>query len=186
MTQLGQFEQNLLTELREVVAERNTVPQPRSRKRLVLAAAGGGLLAAGLVFGLPALNGDQTPSAYAVATNDDGTVTITVNRLEDPEGLERELAAHGITADVTFTPPGKRCHHLPRYKSADIRTGFMEIDRHGDTITLRLAELAGRTLVMESRKPPMPDMEGSPIPLNIGVADGPVAPCELVDLFSGN
>jgi hypothetical protein len=42
MNQLGQFEQDLLTELREVVTERSTLPQPRRalpRKRLALAAA---------------------------------------------------------------------------------------------------------------------------------------------------
>jgi hypothetical protein len=184
MNQLGQFEQNLLTELREVVAERTAVPQPRPRKRLVLAAAAGGLLAAGLVLGLPALNGDQTSAAYAVATNDDGTITITVNRLEDPEGLERELAAHGITADVIFAPPDKMCYHAPR--PASLVEAFVGVTRNDeDTITLQSADLEGRTLVVESRRLTTPDPDG-PFIIYFSLANGLGAPCELVPFSPGN
>jgi hypothetical protein len=183
VNQLGQFEQNLLTELREVVAERHTVPQPRPRKRLVLAAAGGGLLATGLLVGIPAMNGDQTPAAFAVTTNNDGVVTIVVNRLEDPDGLERELAANGVTADVTFAPPGKICSPLPRYESPGVRDVTLQIARDGATITLPSSGLKGRTLVMESRRPPTPDPDGTtPFFILYSFADGPVAPCELVDV----
>jgi hypothetical protein len=164
MNQLGQFEQDLLTELREVVAGRATVPPPRRalpRKRLTLATAAAGLLAAGLLFGVPALSGEQTPAAYAVATNDDGTVTITINRLDDPEGLERDLAAHGITADIDFAPPGKGCQM--EAARLDSEAGTMRPDANTmrishlpagaeDTMTVRLADVEGKTLVIRGSR----------------------------------
>ncbi len=193
MNKLGHFEENLLTELRQVVAEKAAehaadhagieARRPvRRRRRLVLATAGAGLFAAAIVFGVPAVNGDRAPAAHAVTSNDDGTVTITVNRLEDPDGLERELAAHDITADVSFTPPGKSCGIIPdRVLGAEDRPHQVDvrIDRGDDSLTLRPADLAGRTLVIEGRADPsMPDI----FAFDYYVASGPVAPCELVDI----
>jgi len=197
MNQLGQFEQNLLTELREVVAERAAAPQPRRalpRKRLALATAGGGLLAAGLLVGLPALNGAQTPAAYAVVTNDDGTVTLTITRLDDAEGLERQLKEHGIAAEVDYPPPGKMCRNdPPRYAGGSTDPRLLELTVGAPQIgylkrwTMRPDELRGKTLVIErmpaselalSRTDPRPkDL----FAITVGVAEGPVAPCVVVD-----
>lgn len=47
--------------------------------------------------------------AWAVDAGADGAVDVRVNRIEDADGLERALAAEGITADVTFVPDGGRC-----------------------------------------------------------------------------
>ncbi|WP_459723549.1 hypothetical protein [Actinophytocola sp. KF-1] len=106
---------------------------------------GGGALAAGPVFGVPALSGGHVPAAYAVTGNDDGSVTTTVNRVEDPAGLDRELAAHGITADVSFAPPGKMCRTVPeRFERADNEV-TLRVDRGDDPITLRPATTAPRS-----------------------------------------
>jgi hypothetical protein len=190
MNQLGHFEENLLTELRQVVAAQAAAETPRPvrpRGRLVLATAGAGAFAAALVFGVPAMNGDHAPAAHAVTDNDDGSVTITVNRLEDPEGLERELAAHGITADVTFAPPGKACRLTPmRFDLAynpepSVR---LMVENGEEVLTLDPAETAGKTLVLEGR-----EEVGYPGERTFVIAhwvlSGPIAPCELVDLNAG-
>ncbi|MEU4511250.1 hypothetical protein AB0G05_17305 [Nonomuraea wenchangensis] len=90
----------------------------RPRRRVVtgprlLVAAG---VAAGLVL-TPLIGGGGTP-AHAVAKSPDGTVTVTVNELRDPSGLEARLAEAGVTADVTFLGPDTRCA-APRFVSVD-------------------------------------------------------------------
>ncbi|MGP4102714.1 hypothetical protein [Nonomuraea sp. KM90] len=55
---------------------------------------------------------------YAVARSADGTITVTVRELRDPEGLQAELGAAGVKADVTFLDPGERCR-TPRFTGAD-------------------------------------------------------------------
>lgn len=183
MNQLSRFEENLLTELREVVAARAVAPRPvRPRRRLVLATAGAGALAAALVVGLPAMNGDRTPAAHAVTDNPDGTVTITVNRLEDPEGLERELAARGITADVSYAPPGKTCQSFPeRFQRQDDSTGevFVGVNRGDEPLTVWPDDVEGKTLVLEGRGE---SHDANLFLLTQYVVSGPVAPCVLVDL----
>jgi hypothetical protein len=188
MNKLGHFEENLLAELRQVVAEQ-AVAEPavvdrpvRPRGRLVLATAGAGVLAAALVVGLPAMHGDRTPAAHAVTDNPDGTVTITVNRLEDPDGLERELAARGITADVSYAPPGKTCRPFPeRFQRQDgsVHEVFIGVDRGDEPLTVWPDDLEGKTLVLEGRGESYdPDV----FVLMQYVASGPVAPCVLVDM----
>lgn len=197
MNQLGHFEENLLTELREVVAARTGAPPRRGlpRKRLALAAAGGGLLAAGLLVGIPAMGGEQHPTAYAVTTNDDGTVTVRINRIEDAEGLEREIEAHGVAAEVDYAPPGKMCRETPpRYeRDRGPQKGVGALDWLGapngpdgppeKTVTLYPAQLTGRTVVFETIGHALNDAnELTMFHINLGVADGPVAPCVLVDV----
>jgi hypothetical protein len=184
MNQLGHFEQNLLTELREVVAEQATTPEPRRalppQRRLAVAA---GVLAAGLLVGIPAMDSEQLPAAYAVATHDDGTIDITVNRLEDPDGLERELATRGVTAVVDFSPPGKQCAEADRYDRT--RNPLLEtsvgVARPEDTITLRRTDLEGRTLHLWGRtERGFP--EGKGYFLTYTIVYGPVAPCVVIDI----
>jgi hypothetical protein len=197
MNQLGHFEENLLAELREVVAEQATASQPRRalpRRRLVLAAAGGGLLAAGLVVGLPAVNSDQNPAAYAVTTNDDGTVTVVVQRINNAEGadeLQHELAAHGVVAEVHYAPPGKQCRDIaPRPERGEIHPNMAGVDMpylgapsslgKENVIVIEPAVLDGRTVIVE-----ILDDSLSPTSylatFRLAVASGPVAPCVLVD-----
>ncbi|MEV5559466.1 hypothetical protein AB0L44_37910 [Nonomuraea wenchangensis] len=94
--------------LRGMHPRRRVVTVPR-----LLVAAG---VAAGLVV-TPLISGAGT-SAYAVAKSPDGTVTVTVNELRDPSGLEAKLAEAGVTADVTFLGPDTRCA-APRFVSVD-------------------------------------------------------------------
>jgi hypothetical protein len=114
----GRFEERLLAELRRVVEEGATpasadtiaAQRPaarRHRRPLVLA---GGLAAAAAVAsvaGLALNRGDN--AAWAVTSNDDGTVTVEINSLSDSDGLERKLAAAGVPALVQFLPAGKVC-----------------------------------------------------------------------------
>ncbi|MEO3867948.1 hypothetical protein ABGB18_03865 [Nonomuraea sp. B12E4] len=98
-----------------------TVPRPgagTARRRVVtvprLVVAAGVVAAAGVAS---AVVTPGTP-AYAVGENPDGTITVTINELRDPEGLEADLGAVGVKADVTFLAPHTRCEG-PRFASVD-------------------------------------------------------------------
>ncbi len=96
---LDRFETALLTELRAVVTDRRPAQQ---RKRTL---AFGGVAAsavAAMAIGLAV--GGSSP-AFAVHREADGDISVTINRLEDADGLERALAAQGVTADVDYTHP---------------------------------------------------------------------------------
>lgn len=99
-------------------ARRRLIAGMRPRRRAVtmprlLVAAG--VAAAAAVTPLVAATG---PAAYAVSRGPDGTLTVTLDELRDPEGLEAELAGAGVKADVTFLQPGTRCA-VPRFEGAD-------------------------------------------------------------------
>ncbi|MET7339167.1 hypothetical protein [Nonomuraea sp. NPDC005650] len=92
-----------------------------TRPRLLVAA---GIAAAAAVT--PLIVGTGT-SAYAVSKGPDGTLTVTLNELRDPEGLEAELGKAGVKADVTFLAPGTRCA-VPRFVGADDTYGGPPVD----------------------------------------------------------
>ncbi|WP_340538505.1 hypothetical protein [Nocardioides sp. GXZ039] len=105
---LDHFEQSLLTELRDVVADRaadhtpDVVPlRSRSRQRrragLGIAAIIG---AAATIAGLTTLGGG-TP-AFAVENGDGGAVVVRIHELTDADGLEAALAERGIDAEVEY------------------------------------------------------------------------------------
>jgi hypothetical protein len=125
--ELSGFERRLLDELRQtIVAARPSPVAPtatqaamqrhgwgRSR-RLALVISVAVLAAVALTLGLPFVDGGSGPSssraAYAVTANDDkGTVTIQINALRDPEGLEHQLRRAGIPSVVQYLPPGISC-----------------------------------------------------------------------------
>lgn len=96
---LTPFESDLLTELRGVVAERAArPPQRRRRSALAAAAAGVGALATGVA--VTTLGGGSP--AYAVETTAAGDVVVRIHELTDAEGLERALAAQGVSAEVSY------------------------------------------------------------------------------------
>jgi len=96
--ELDSFDRALLTELRQVAAERAATPARRTRKRWAL--AGSGVAAAAVTaFGLSTLG---SPAAYAVDEQGDGDIVITIHELSDAAGLEQALADHGIEADVDY------------------------------------------------------------------------------------
>jgi hypothetical protein len=117
---LGGFEQRLLRELRHVVADgaasAPVSPDPalagtgRKRRRWPLALAGGlaAAIAALFLSGSP-FGGDDGGRAWAVTSNDDGTVSVEIDSLTDAAGLQRKLNEAGIPALVQYLPPGKTC-----------------------------------------------------------------------------
>ncbi|WP_329088446.1 hypothetical protein [Streptosporangium sp. NBC_01469] len=88
-------------------------PRPRfvTAPRLLVAAGVAAAAATALVIG------NNTP-AYALARSSDGTLTVTVNELRDPDGLQAKLGAAGVEADVTFLAAGTRCA-APRFAAVD-------------------------------------------------------------------
>ncbi|MFI7130569.1 hypothetical protein ACIBQ1_33110 [Nonomuraea sp. NPDC050153] len=65
-------------------------------------------IAAAAAVAIPFLNGSSAP-AYAITENTDGTITLKINEFRDPAGVEKDLAALGLTADVSSVKPGTRC-----------------------------------------------------------------------------
>lgn len=100
-------------------ARRRLLNGMRARRRFVTTPRL--LVAAGIAAAVsisPLLIGTGTP-AYAVTKSPDGTISVAVNELRNPEGLEADLQAVGIKADVTFLPPDTRCAQEPRFASVD-------------------------------------------------------------------
>ena len=132
--------------------------------------------------------------AYAVERNDDGTVTVKIERFEDADGLEAAIERHGVNAEVDYLPWGKTCRQ-PRYTiapTADQQAAVNVGDSSGTSILLRPSEFdADETLVIvHSSTEEQVSVYGStdePSALKVHVvrqpvAQGPVSPCEPVDL----
>jgi hypothetical protein len=108
------FKDQLLIQLRQVVSE-NPAPDSASRgrgsrlagSRLALSGAGvavaGAAAAAIVIFS----SGSVTPSAFAVNTQSNGSVTVHVRSLSDAAGLQSSLRAAGVPALVNYAPAGK-------------------------------------------------------------------------------
>jgi len=119
------FEQRLLDELKDVVAERGTqqsnaseaaTPTPAWRRAPRLALGAVAVLAAAAAVLVFNSGGDNPPRAFAVEPRQGGGVTIKVYSLEDASGLEKALAEAGIRSQVTWLPAGKVCrepHYTP-------------------------------------------------------------------------
>jgi len=102
---LDTFEQSLLGELRQHVVARTPV-RSAARQRIGVRLAVGGLAAAGvatvaLVLGSAA---GGPAAAYAVESQPDGDVVVTVYDLAGADGFEAALAAEGIRAHLTYVP----------------------------------------------------------------------------------
>jgi hypothetical protein len=184
MTQT-QFEDRLLHELRQIVAER-PVPEvapprrPRARRPLLLAGTATATAAAAGVAFLFAFGSDQSP-AFAVDRQSDGSVSVTINRLSDAQGLQSQLRAAGISAVVNYTPSGKSCREPRGREGAPPNNGPASVSgtvvKGGVatfTVTRNLVG-SGQTLVITT--------SGADGPSSVGmqVVQGPVSPCVLVD-----
>lgn len=101
------FKEHVLMELKAEIVARNKARRLLVRRRLLAGAAVAGIAAAAAVA-VPFLNGSVTP-AYAVTENTDGTITLKINEFRDPAQVEKDLAALGLTADVSYVKPGTRC-----------------------------------------------------------------------------
>ncbi|MFI6602751.1 hypothetical protein ACIBHX_41415 [Nonomuraea sp. NPDC050536] len=100
------FEEQLLMDLKAKITER--AERHRRVTRRLYAGSAVGLLAVAAAFAVPLLTGTEMP-AYAVSKNADGTVRVEINEFKDADQLERDLDAAGVTADISYLPPGKEC-----------------------------------------------------------------------------
>lgn len=111
MTAPEHFEDRLLAQLRQVVAEREPatrlpVPHRPRRARLILAGAGGAAALAAVA--IVASSGDVTSSAYAVDPKPDGDVTVQIHELSEALQLQTSLRDAGIPAVVDYLPAGQK------------------------------------------------------------------------------
>lgn len=97
---MNQFESSLLTQL-NAVANARSAPKPLLRKPVFVALpAGAAGIAAAAIIGVGALSGAS--AAYAVTTASNGDVVVTINSLSDAAGLQSQLRADGIDANVSY------------------------------------------------------------------------------------
>jgi hypothetical protein len=115
------FEERLLAELKAEVAERAARGCAPARRRVIgrrlLAGSVVAAVAAAAVVAMPLLTTSDT--AYAVARNADGSITVQINEMRHPDRLEADLARQGVSADITYLPQHKRCANDNRLTSAD-------------------------------------------------------------------
>ena len=122
-----------------------------------------------------------------------GTITVEVNRLENAEGLEAELAKFGVRADITYLPDKQEC--APgRYAPVDRRLSGMQVSMGADLLRVTLPPGAvrdGETFVMavsgeaippsaEPSQDGITDMGGFSGWTDFNVTAGPVRPCTVV------
>ena len=179
----SQFEHRLLAELRQVVAERpapEVVPVPRSHRRRPLLLAGTATAAAAATAVLLTVTSGGVAPAFAVDRRANGDVSVTINQLSDAHGLQSQLRAAGINAEVDYTPAGKACRQ-PRGRIAPPSSGgpgVAGVRANGGSTTFTISRHLvgpGQTLVIAT--------SGGAGPASVGmqVVDGPVSPCVLVD-----
>lgn len=207
------YQERLLNELR-ALAEHHAAkapPEPAIRRgvtwrpKLVLTGIAGGACVASAAIAFTGGDGGSS-TAYAVEPHADGSVTVEINRLEDAAGLERQLRAAGVPAEVDFLPLGSTCRE-PRFKPAAPRalelfgglsipvtlgavaTGPTELEQRlseNVSFTLKTGEMGdlrpGETLVITSRQGPHPRAEPSQTmtSITLAIAKGDVAPCDPV------
>jgi len=132
MTTANRFEDRLLHELLAIVAARPAPASVTSRRprwgRLALAGAGVAAALAGVV--VLASGGDVASRAYALQARPDGTVTVSIEKLSDADGLERSLRAAGVPAVVDYTHTDERgCPDSGPHEGGGTRPGATD---HGD------------------------------------------------------
>ena len=101
------FEEHILMDIRAEIVDRNRARRLLVKRRLLASVAVAGIAAATAVA-VPFLTGTESP-AYAITKNTDGTISLKLNEFKDPAQVERDLAAAGLIADVTYLKPGTRC-----------------------------------------------------------------------------
>lgn len=193
------FEDKLLGQLKQVVTERAAEPVTRRHWRPRLALAGAVAATAAIGIAAPVLMADRTSPAWAVTVGEDGWVKVTIDELRDAEGLERRLEELGIAAEVDLFPADAAGCRSDRYTGVQddhdqlrLDIGAPEPDGIGAFSIRPDAFRSGETLVVETSNGSMHDENGDPVAdatyvsLSVGVADGPVAPCEPVPGPDGN
>lgn len=99
-TKMNHFESSLLTRL-NAVADSRSAHKPLLRKPAFMALPAGAVgIAAAAIVGVGALSG--ATAAYAVTTTSNGDILVTINSLSDAAGLQSQLRADGIDANVNY------------------------------------------------------------------------------------
>jgi hypothetical protein len=195
---LDPFQERLLTELRAHVAERAArgAPEPprprrghRRRTRLALA---GGVAAVAIGTAIVVTGGDGAPAAFAVESQDDGSVSVEIRGPGDGEKLERALADVGVPADVTYLPANQTCDRgrftpatsdVPAGREMTGGTVSGALAQGGDgatTFTIAPGQVGqGETLVIVISRSDTPG-DGSSSTVSMATAAGDVGPCEPV------
>ena len=189
--QLDSFETALLTRLREHVAQQSAVRPRFSRRRLLLGAAATVAAAAAMVVVVPGLG---SSTAYSVQEGNSGTITVEVQRLEDADGLEAELAKYGVNADVTYVPDRQECA-ARRYEPVDRSLSGLGVTmgaellrvslppgtvRDGETFVMAVSGEAIPPSSLEPSQDGIIDMGGFSGWADFNVTAGPVQPCMVV------
>lgn len=176
---LDSFESALLDDLRGQVAlqaaAQPTPAQPtpaRPRRRVLGLSLGGVVAAAVTALGVSTL---MPNPAFSVSEHN-GELTVKVNRLEGAENLERELAEHGVTADITFLEPGMGCQ-ADRYTEAEPRKGT-SVSIGGEDFEVKLdSGVVGKDQTFVLWAAVQQYENGARSAVEFAVADGAVAPC---------
>lgn len=185
---LDPYESALLTELTAVVAERSTsVPTATGSRRPALSRrwmAAAGAVAAGAAAMLVVPGGSP---AFAVSTGADGQVTIRIDRFEDAAGLEAALAERGVKADVHWLPVGQQCapgRYTPAASDgAGSSSARSDLGISAGTVATTLTvpkTLPGQTLVLSTTSPAAAAASNGMV-IDVGLAQGAVAPCTPID-----
>jgi hypothetical protein len=177
------YEERLLAELRALVEQNAAAAPPpravrRRRPRLVVAGVAGGACAATALIAFA--GGDDGSTAYAVDHHDDGSVTVEIKALADATGLERELRAAGVPAEVDYLPIGQKCREGRFKPAAPGGRSTSSLTQRADgsvSFTISAGELQrGQTLVITSSG----GRSQGATAVATAVAQGDVGPCEPV------
>ena len=166
---LDTFEQSLLNELRQHVVTRAAVRAAPRRRRKVGVATGrlvaGGLAAAAVALSI-ATNVVGPSAAYALESEPNGDVVVTVHNLSDAGGLHDALAAKGISASITYVPGFAQSGGQARTPSGDDGAAcdieLAKVDG-GLTFTLDARRIAAGSELMIVTSGSRPSDVGSPV-----------------------
>ncbi|MFY0405437.1 hypothetical protein [Solicola sp. PLA-1-18] len=175
-SELDSFEAQLLGELRLEVENRSTHRTTRSWRYWPQTIAA---TFVAMLCGTVAVMTVGSAPAFAVDARAGGIVEVKVNRLEDAAGLERALEDEGVNADISYLGEGKKCAPGRYKESADesyrSRSEY-SVGGNGIDVKLDLRDVEdGKTLVIAVSS----ITNGSAG--SIGIADGAVGPCRLID-----
>jgi hypothetical protein len=181
----------------------------RPRRRLVIGFGAAAALAVAGAVGAPVLLGAGDRPAYAAEREPDGSIRILIREYTDAKGLQARLRQLGVAAVVDHVPYGKHCRepratYVPDDKMpSELLTHLPPEDGEERYLKLRPELIgAGQTFVFTTTivgdlndddwgtvpqaGPPhimvVGDLEddGQGAVAQIGLATGPVGPCELV------
>ena len=119
---MTRFKDNLLNDLmREHGQTLEDVPEQRRRSARPLLAAAGVLAIAGAAT-VAITTSDNTPAAYAVTKNADGSVTVTIKDIKGVDAANAKLREYGIGAKAV--PMSRDCAPLDESKM-DLLGGYV-------------------------------------------------------------